>query len=124
MAEKPVISMIVPGRRALGETWSKVHIVPNADTGEYDVVREDAEQPSDNRPIFIVGLGNVGLDILEYALGDQREKAKTRAKRPREDLTKELNHMWQDYVREKIEWFNGRSQFGPAGFTQREKVQR
>ena len=122
--DNPVISMIVPGRRALGETWSKVHIVPNPDTGAYDVVREDAEQPEDNQSIFIVGLGNVGMDMVEFVLEEQQDKAKTRAKHPRQDFKKELNEMWQDYMREKQEWFRGRSQFGPAGSTQREKVQR
>lgn len=122
--DNPVISMIIPGRRALGETWSKVHIIPNSDTGQYDVVREDADQPKDNHSIFVVGLGNVGMDMVEYVLGDQQEKAKTRAKRARPDFKKELNEMWQDYMREKREWFEGRSHFGPSGFTQREKVQR
>lgn len=116
--------MIVPGRRALGEDWSEVHIIPDSDTGEYRVERKDAPAPEDRTAIFVPGLGNMSMEVVDYALGWQREKAKARAKQPKRNIANEVNNMWQDYMQEKLQWFRGRSVSGPGGWTQREKVNR
>jgi len=115
--------MILPGRRALGETWSKVHIVVTAD-GRYEVVREDTQAPADNQGIFVPGLGNMSMEAVDFILEEQRERAKDRAKTPRPPLHAEVNRLWHDFVEQKLRWFKGQTTVGPKGLHQREKVQR
>lgn len=125
----PVVSMINPGRRALGESWSKVDISWDSDAQEYVVKREDVEAPADNRPIFVPALGNASPEMVNYILGYQMKEAeyRERALAPtREQQRKEnyerVNRMWHDYIEQKLAWLKGQSTIGPGGFNQREKA--
>lgn len=118
----PVISMIVPGRRALGEQWSRVTIGHDGD--EITIEREDAAAPADNKPIMAVT--GPDAEYARYILEAQAEKAQARAVAPQE-LTREerfeaLNAAWHAYMEQKLRWLNGQTTIGPAGMHQRQRV--
>ena len=120
----PIMSMIVPGRRAMGEDWSKVTIRPDPDTGKYLVEREDTPAPADRTPIFVPGLGNVSVEMADFILQSQVELAKDRAKQPKRseaEAKAEVNRLWQEYCEQKTRWFRGRTTVGPGGMHQRER---
>ena len=116
------ITMVVPGRRALGEDWVKVTIGHDADNIVYDT--EPAEAPKDRKPIMAV-TGRDG-EYAKYILTAQMEKAKDRAVAPQDLTPKErydaVNEAWHDYVEEKVRALRGISAFGAAGGFQRQRV--
>lgn len=123
---KPVanhsITMIVPGRRSLGETWTKVTIGNDGDNITLDA--EPSEAPADNKPI--VAMTGNDAAIANAIITKQMELSHGRAVAPQE-MTHEqrfalVNAAWQDYVAEKIAYLKGRSVFGPGGSTQRQRV--
>jgi hypothetical protein len=125
----PVVSMITPGRRALGEDWSRVDISWNADERRYVADREDAPAPADGKPIFIPALGNVSVEIMDFLIAEQQKEAEYRArakaqgiKQVRESEYERINRLWQEWMEIKLKAFKGQSIFGPGGHTQREKV--
>src|SRR3990167_286767 len=118
------MSMIVPGRRTMGEDWSKVTVRPDPDTGKYLVEREATPAPADNTPIFVPGLGNISADMADFILESQREEAKDRAKQPKQseaEVKAEMNQLWQAYCEQKLRWFRGQTTIGPGGMQQRER---
>lgn len=113
----PVATLITPGRRSLGEEWRKVTIYPDPDTGEYIIDNEPTEAPADNRTILVPGMGNISIEMADYFLEWQREKAKDRAKSaPTEtdirDSERELNEAWQAYMEQKLRAFKGQTTVG------------
>src|SRR3990167_10497286 len=104
----PLMTMVVPGRRAMGEQWSKVNIYPDPDTGAYIVEREDSAAPADQCPIFVPGMGNISLEMADFILDRSRDEAQTRAKQPKRDLKAELNAAWQDFCEQKLRWDKGK----------------
>lgn len=123
----PIAAMIAPGRRALGEDWNRTTFHWNPDTQTYDVKTEATEAPADGKSIFLPTLGNVPYEMVNWILDYQVKQAEYRAARGPQEMTQEertklLNEMWQDYMSEKLKWFNGQTQIGPGGMSQREKV--
>lgn len=110
----------------MGEDWSKVSITPNADTGGYDVHREDTTAPADNKPIIVPAMGNISIEMADFMLEHSRNKAIERAKNPQRqharDLYKEVNEAWHDYIEMKLKAFKGKTQSGPKQTTQRERL--
>ena len=122
--QNPIMSMIMPGRRALGEKWRKISIHPDPDTGEYIIDNEPTEAPATNQPIFVPGLGNVSIEMTDYILEKKRDDAIARAKLPKRsqaEIDKEVNELWHDYIEQRLRAFKGQTTIGPAGMTQREK---
>lgn len=126
-ALNPVVSMITPGRRALGEDWSRVDISWDGD--KYVSHREDAERPADGKAIFVPALGNVSMEIMDYVLAEQQKEAEYRARakaqgvlQMKEAEYERINRLWHQWVEMKLKAFKGQSIFGPGGHTQREKV--
>lgn len=125
----PIVTMITPGRRALGETWSKVSILWDSDERAYVLKREDAEAPADNLPIFVPGLGNLSMEAVDFIVQSQqkeaeyreRAKSKTRAQVAKEN-NERVNRMWQEFMEQKLRWLKGQTTMGPGGFNQREKL--
>src|SRR3990167_1456473 len=117
----PLMTMVVPGRRAMGEQWSKVNIYPDPDTGTYIVEREDTAAPADQSPIFVPGMGSISLEMADFILERSRDEARTRAKQPKRDAKKELNAAWQEFCEQKLRWYRGQSTLGPGGMSQRER---
>lgn len=116
------ISMVIPGRRALGESWVRVTLGHDADNMTYEA--QPAEAPADGKPIMVIS--GKDAEIAEYILTAQMEKAKERAVAPQE-LTHEercelVNAAWRDYVEQKLRALRGQSTFGSGGFTQRQRV--
>lgn len=126
--KNPVVSMITPGRRAIGEKWSKVNIMANDSTGGYDVVREDTAAPADNTPIIVPGMGNLSVEMTDFILESQRKEAEYRARNPKrvraEDDAARINQLWFEYMEWKVKMLQGKTVSGPAGWSQRERIQR
>lgn len=123
----PIMAMVVPGRRALGETWSRVTIHWDPDERAYILRREDAEAPADGRPVYVPALGNASPEIVHFLLDAQLKEAEYRkARGPQGETQTEMharyNRLWHDFVEQKLKWFLGQSQSGPGGMAQREKV--
>jgi hypothetical protein len=119
-----MLSMITPGRRALGEDWSQVDIGTSGDEITLEVA--PAEAPAHNRPIIVVNEGEA--EMTAYILEASIEKAKELAKRPEELTAAErhemLNAAWQDYIGDKLAHLQGRSTLGAGGLVQRQRVNR
>ena len=122
MKQNPVMTMIIPGRRALGENWSKVNITID-ENGHYGVEREDTPAPATNVPIFVPGMGNISAEMADYILEWHRKEAEYKAKnpsRPRaETQTEQINRMWFDYLEWKKKMLRHQTFSGPAGWAQR-----
>lgn len=122
--QNPIISMIMPGRRSLGEGWRKINIHPDPDTGEYIIDNQPTEAPATKQPIFVPGLGNVSIEMTDYILEKKRDDAISRAKLPRRsqaEVAKEVNALWHDYIEQRLRAFKGQTTIGLNGMTQREK---
>lgn len=125
--ENPIVTMITPGRRAIGETWSKVSIAWQ--DGQYVLNREDSPAPADGRPIVVPSLGNASPEMVNFILQQQMKEAEyressqslTREQR-RQEAWQRVNEMWQEYMEQKLKWLKGQSTIGPAGLNQREKA--
>lgn len=119
----PVVSMILPGRRSLGEDWSKVHIFANPDTGGYDVEREDTTAPADNCMIFVPALGNLSYEavdyILEYKRKDQEYRKAHNLPIRRGVSQAEISKLFHDWIELKLKRFRRQTFSGPSGWAQR-----
>ena len=124
---KPILKMVMPGRRALGEKWQEITVAVQDD--EIKVVERVATAaPADNQPIFVPAMGNLSMEAVDFLLDGARHNAETKGRHPR-DMSKQeyaawLQKMWLDWIEQKLRFFNGQSTFGPGGHTQREKVGR
>lgn len=120
----PIMHMVVPGRRALGEEWRKVTIGIKDD--KVDVVRNEATPaPVDGSPIFIPALGNISLEMADYMLEYRRKENEDRAAKgltPRCSVTDDdINKMFHDWMEIKLRHFRGKTVSGPGGTVQRER---
>ena len=123
----PLVTMITPGRRALGETWSKVSVTWSPDERAYVLQREDSPAPADNKPIFVPALGNMSMEAVDFIIQSQmkeaeyreRSQSSTREQRQKENYER-VNRMWQDYAAQKLAWLRGQTTLGAGGFFQKE----
>jgi hypothetical protein len=125
---KPLLTMITPGRRAYGEEWSKVTVTPNPDTGGYDVEREDTPAPAGNTPIIVPALGEMSIEMADYLLEYKRKDQEYRVSQGLPIRTtwthEEINNIWHDWCEFKAKTLAGKTQSGPGGWAQRERVAR
>lgn len=122
-APKPVMHMIVRGRRAYGEEWRKVTI-SHDDNDVFVAENEATEKPADENPIFVPAMGELSMDMADYLLEEQRKRSEDRAKRGLAEglpTDEEINRMWQDYAEQRLRLFKGQTTLGPGGMSQREK---
>ena len=120
----PIVTMITPGRRSLGEDWSKVSIYVTPE-GHYEVEREDTAAPADNCAIIVPAMGNLSIEAADYILERKRKDQEYRKshKQPiRKGWSKqEVNQLWQDWMELKQKRFKGQTQSGPKQTFQRER---
>lgn|SRR3990167_6591409 len=125
---KPILTMLTPGRRALGEAWSKVKIFANPDTGHYDVEREDSPAPADNTAIIVPQMGEMSVEMADYILEYKRKDQEYRVHHGNPIRTTwtfdEINQLWLDWCDFKKRHYKGQSVSGPGGWTQRERINR
>lgn len=120
----PVMKMIVPGRRALGEEWSEVTVRPNV-RGGFDLENTPAVAPAMGQPVFIPAMANLSNEevdfILEGALKAQDYESYKPKRRPVTDaeIQTMVQQLWMDYCEQKLKGFLGVSVFGLGGHTQR-----
>lgn len=127
MKQNPVMTMITPGRRALGESWSKVVVTPNEDGG-YDVDREETAAPAGLRPIFVPALGNITLEMADFILESQRKEQEYQVAERRFDHSfdaeAKIKQLWLEYMEWKVKMLVGQTVSGPGGTNQRERIAR
>ena len=116
--------MVIPGRRALGEDWSKVSIYAN-ENGGYDVEREDATAPAENVAIFVPGMGNMSYEAVDYLL-EYKKKDQEYRKAHNQPIKRgwtydEINKLFHDWIELKLKRFKGQTHSGPTATYQREK---
>lgn len=123
----PVVKMIVPGRRALGETWSEVAVLPR-DDGGFDLETRPAEHvPATGQPIVIPAMANLSTEEVNFIMEGALKAADYESRKPRrrpvtdKEVQEWAQKLWDDYFAQKLAYFQGVSQFGPAGKTQRER---
>ncbi len=126
--QNPVMHMITPGRRAIGEDWSKVTITPNADTGGYDVEREDTPAPAGLRPIIVPALGNISIEMADFIVEKQRKEQEYQVAEGRfdhsVDMETKIKQLWREYMEWKVKVLSGQTISGPGGWSQRERINR
>ena len=120
---KPVMKMITPGRRSLGEDWQEVTIA--VDDDEIKVTENKATTaPPGGRPIYVPAMGAMEMEAVDFLIAGARESQKERGRHPRQmspaEYARWLNHQWLDFCSQKLAWFRGQSVYGPGGSTQRE----
>lgn len=115
-----VITMIVPGRRALGETWSKVTI--GHDDRDMVVDREDAEAPVGGRPV--VAMSGPDAEYTNEILASLAEKAAGRqlSEMSYAEKYRIANEAWMNFVEQKLKHLKGQSTFGAGVTVQRQRV--
>jgi len=115
-------SIIVPGRRALGEEWTRLDISHDQDK-VYVTNEGPTEAPTSGR---ITAVAAHEVEYTNHVLEAMKEKGLDQQRNPQvmslEERTKLLNELWQDYVEQRLKHFKGQSQFGPSGMTQRQRV--
>lgn len=121
---KPMLTMITPGRRALGEDWSEVKIGSTDD--EITVEVSPTAAPAHNRPIIVAHEGE--MEMIDYILEATRAKAAERDTSTdlltAQERHAAINEAWQDYIGDKLAHFHGRSTIGAGGMVQRQRVNR
>lgn len=121
----PIVKMIVPGRRALGEAWQEITIAVKDDRIQ---VTESvpAEAPPDNVPIYSFGMEKLSADavnfILEGALQKQEYTRRKPKRRPVSDkeIEKMVNDLWLNWCEAKVQMLKGTTFSAPGTFNQRE----
>ena len=120
---KPVMKMITPGRRSLGEDWREITVGV-----EDDKVRitenKPAVAPPGGRPIYVPAMGNLEIEAIDHLLEGARKSQAYGKKHPSQmslpEYEKWLNEQWLDFVENKLKWFKGQTTIGAGGFYQRE----
>lgn len=119
---KPIATMVMPGRRALGEGWVRVTAYEQNDTIRY--TSEPVEAPAENRPIYIPTMGTQSMEAVDFLLEGARKSQEYGGRHPSEmserDYKKWANETWIAFVEAKLKAFKGVSTFGPGGQTQRQ----
>ena len=119
-APKQMLSLVTPGRRALGETWSKVVI--STTPGGLTMRREDAEAPADGSAI--VACAGSDSVYADYIIEAQFAKARERSVQPHELTEQEkfdaINEAWQAFMEQKVRRLRRQSSFGAGGAFQRD----
>lgn len=116
------VTLIVPGRRALGETWSKVVIGHDGD--DITVHREDAQAPADGHSIMVVAGEDSGYTayILDAAIEKAAERAVAVPELTPQERFEAVNEAWQAFMEDKLRHLRGQTTVGRTGMFQRQRV--
>lgn len=123
---RPIVKMVHPGRRSLGESWQEITIgVDEADDTIKVLESVPVKAPPGNRPIYVPAMGNLEMAAVDHLIEGARKQQEYGGKHPRQMSLAEyevwLNKQWMDFVEQKLKWFKGQTTIGPGGFYQREK---
>lgn len=121
----PQMTMIIPGRRALGETFTKVEIGVMND--RIAVHAEATEAPPSGQTVAVMhGKDAKYAEYIMQAMDEKQRESLAKGEMSREEKRKiaydALNAMWFDHLEQKKKWLSGSTQIGPSGLHQRQKV--
>lgn len=121
---KPVASIVMPGRRALGEGWQQVSIA--IDDDKPVLMTRPVEAPPENRPIFVPAMGALEMEAIDFIMDGARYQQSQGRRHPSlmspREYQKWIQERWLAFVEQKVRAFKGQSTFGPGGHTQRESL--
>lgn len=121
---KPIVKMVTPGRRSEGEDWREITIGIQDDKVQV-VDNQPTSAPPEQRPIVVAGLGGMEMAAVDFLMEGARKTQAEKGKHPRDmspaEYTKWLNETWWAFCDQKLKWFKGQTNIGPAGIFQREK---
>lgn len=121
----PQMTMIVPGRRALGETFTKVELGVRDD--KIVIHTEPTEAPASGQTVAVMhGEDAKYAEYVMEAMDAKQKEALAKGAMTREEKRKiayeALNRLWFDHIEQKKLWLKGTTQIGPSGLHQRQKV--
>lgn len=119
-APEAVMTLVVPGARALGEQWQKVTI--GHDGNDIVVDREETTAPVGNRPVMV--MSGPDAEYTSYIFAAAAEKAQGRLvyELSPQEKWEAVNRAWHEFVEQKLRQLKGQSTFGPGGSVQRQRV--
>lgn len=121
-----VLSTIMPGRRALGETWNRVDVYWDDEKRGFVTELTPTDAPAQNRAITVMNGMSSENEMVNFLLERKFQDQIEQAKNPRgpsiEEQTAWINKAWHDWCELKRAMYAGKSQFGAGGNFQREKV--
>lgn len=105
-----VTTMIIPGRRALGEGWQKVTL--GHDGNEMVVDREATDAPATGRPV--IAMSGADAEYTDEILAAVADKAQGRAlhELSYQEKWEAVNKAWFDHIEQKKLAFRRASTFG------------
>ena len=119
---KPIATMVMQGRRALGEGWKEVTFYEQGD--KIIQTEKPVDAPAGERPIYVPSMGNLEVEAVDFLIGAARKRQEDGLRHPSLMKSREyrnwLQQQWMDFVEAKLKAFKGVSQFGPGGHTQRQ----
>lgn len=127
-ARKPVLSTVMPGRRALGEDWNRVDVYWSDEKRDWEYVITPTERPADDKAITVVSGMTGDMEMVDFILERHVAESEERKKRGQaEQMSPQewyafWNKQWHDWVEFKRRNLAGQSSFGAGGNYQREKV--
>lgn len=121
----PQMTMIVPGRRALGETFTRVELGVMND--RIVVHTEPTEAPASGQTVAVMhGKDAKYAEYIMEAMDAKQKEALARGALSAEEKRKiaydALQRLWFDHIEQKKKWLSGSTQIGPSGLHQRQKV--
>lgn len=121
----PQMTMIIPGRRALGETFTKVELGVMDDKIVAHV--EPADAPASGQTVAVMhGKDAKYASYIMQAMDEKQRTALAKGELGAEEKRRiaydALNKLWFDHMEQKKLWLAGTSQSGPTGLHQRQKT--
>ncbi len=121
---KPIMKMVVHGRRSYGEDWQEVTVGVEDDQIRV-IENRPTVAPPGGTPIMVPGMGNLSMEAVDFLVEGARKSQEYSGKHPTQmplnEYNKWINETWQNFCEAKLKWFKGQTTLGPGGFFQREK---
>ncbi len=116
----PQMTMVIPGRRALGETWTQVEIGVRND--QVVAQAKPAEAPPSQQPFAILHGEDAKYAEELLAMMNDQQRASLAGGTMTDDDRAAIRKMWMDHIENKLKWLRGQTQVGASGLHQRQKV--
>lgn len=117
----PQMTMVIPGRRALGEAWTQVEIGVRND--QIVAQAHAAEAPPSQQPFAILHGEDAKYAEELLAMMNDQQRASLAGGTMTDDDRAAIRKLWMDHIENKLKWLRGQTQLGATGrMTQRQRV--
>lgn len=117
----PQMTVVIPGRRALGESWTQVEIGVRND----QVVAEAraVEAPPSQQPFAVLHGEDAKYAEDLLAMMNDEQRASLAGGTLTDEDRQQIMRDWMQHIENKLKWLKGQTQIGASGrMTQRQKV--